>query len=64
MTHAERLADWMAREGLSVVKAAARIGCDPSAVYLWIQGKRTPTGLYAEKVERVLSASERKGETR
>ena len=64
MDYATRLRDWMSRDDLTYQAAAAKLGCDPSALVRWIQGVRTPTGLYRDKVDRVLKASETNGKGR
>ena len=58
MSYPDRLKAWMEREGLTYTAAAVKIGCNVSTLVRWIQGPRTPTGLYAAKVERLLKRSE------
>ncbi len=43
------------RLGLSQPQFAARIGCTAQAVSFWERGTRTPTGLYAQAVRRLMA---------
>lgn len=44
-----------ARLGLTQAELAARLGCSTQAVSFWERGTRTPTGLYAQVVRRLLT---------
>ncbi len=33
---------WRKSSGLSLEKIAARVGCNPGALWYWMEGKRTP----------------------
>ncbi len=55
---AQRLLAWMKREGLTQQAAAVKLRVSLSSLSLWVRGEREPTGLYREKVERVLRKSE------
>lgn len=46
------------RLGLTQAGLAARLGCTTQAVAFWEQGRRTPTGLYAREVRRLLAEAE------
>lgn len=44
-----------ARLGLTQADLSARLGCSTQAVSFWERGTRTPTGLYAREVRRLLA---------
>ncbi|MBA2469377.1 MAG: helix-turn-helix domain-containing protein [Chloroflexia bacterium] len=43
------------RLGLTQPQFAARIGCTAQAVSYWERGARTPTGLYAQAIRRLMA---------
>lgn len=43
------------RLGLTQAQFAERLGCSTQAVSFWERGARTPTGLYARAVRRLLA---------
>jgi len=43
------------RLGLTQAALAAQLGCSTQAVSFWERGTRTPTGLYAHAVRRLLA---------
>ncbi len=57
-TTQERLKAWMERERFSFKQAAGKLRVDVSTLTRWLNGSRSPRGLYAEKVERALRRSE------
>lgn len=46
------------RLGLTQEQLAARLGCSTQAVSFWERGTRTPTGLYAQAMRRVVADTE------
>jgi DNA-binding transcriptional regulator YiaG len=46
------------RLGLTQAGLAERLGCTTQAVAFWEQGRRSPTGLYAREVRRLLAETE------
>lgn len=43
------------RLGVTQDELAARLGCSTQAVSFWERGTRTPTGLYAQAIRRLMA---------
>jgi transcriptional regulator with XRE-family HTH domain len=57
-TLAEQLVRQRTSRGLSQKEAAIRIGVDPGTLARWERGEREPTGAYAVRVQRFVTAQE------
>ena len=57
-SYSERLADWIADDGLTLREVADKVGCDHTTIAKWLNGTE-PKGLYRNKLERLLRKHER-----
>lgn len=55
---AERVKALRVSFGLTQHQFAERLGCSTQAVSFWERGTRTPTGLYARELGRLVEASD------
>ncbi len=53
----ESILQFRVRLGLTQAQFAERVGCSTQAVSFWERGTRTPTGLYAQAIRRLMVES-------
>ncbi len=49
-THVMKFREWLTQHSLSAAWAAKQLGASQGAVSLWLNGKRTPTVTYINKI--------------
>jgi len=52
-THPNKFDEWMSAKGIPNATMAKMLGCNPSVVWRWRKGKRTPSVKYAYEIQRL-----------